>query len=117
MERALAICLFLIGLVAGCQSASSPETALQAVDGVVVPDERQPGRPIVEVRLVDPYAACPPFLLFHHVSDHHLVPLRDLKELKTLTIRSDKVTDAGLIHLKKLTNLERLDLHLEKITD
>jgi hypothetical protein len=71
----------------------------------------------VEVQLVDPYAACPPFLVYHYVSDRHLAPLRDLDALTKLAIRSDHVTDAGLTSLAKLTKLERLDLHLEKITD
>ena len=110
--------LVLLGLLSGCGSMpANPEAALKSVDGEIIRDEQRPGRPVVEVRLVDPYATCPPFLLFDYVSDEHLAPLREFPELKKLTIKSDKVTDAGLVHLAGLTKLESLDLHFENITD
>jgi len=117
MRRGLIVCLVLAGLLAGCQAPSSPEAALKAVDGEVIHANLRPNSPIVEVKLVDPYAACPPFLVFHYVSDRHLAPLQGLDELKKLAILSDNVTDAGLANLAGLTTLESLDLDLEKITD
>jgi len=117
MHRGLVVCLVLAVSLAGCQASSSPEAALKAVDGEVIHANLRPNSPIVEVKLVDPYAACPPFLLFHYVSDRHLAPLQGLDELKKLAILSDNVTDAGLTNLSELTTLESLDLDLEKITD
>ncbi len=43
--------------------------------------------------------------------------LKGLTKLKTLSLDSTKITDAGLVHLKGLTKLKGLDLWNTKITD
>ena len=81
--------------------AADPLGMLKRVGGSVEVDENCAGKPIVAVGLQSSQS----------VTDLDLADLRDLKQLRVLTLAFDgKITDAGLPYLAGLTNLQELNL-------
>ncbi|MCH7725407.1 MAG: hypothetical protein IH991_02835 [Planctomycetes bacterium] len=57
-------------------------------------------------------------LTFTQVTDRGLIQLKDLIQLRSLTLPGgNEVTDSGLVHITALTHLEELDLSSAWITD
>src|SRR5262249_42042827 len=103
---------------------------IEKLGGTVIRDEKQPGRPVIGVRLNGP-----------HVTDTALSRLEDLTTLESIDLGAASITDeglarlkyncrlrwldlsdtpingAGLIHLRGLTNLEYLNLSWSNLTD
>jgi hypothetical protein len=82
---------------------------IRALGGKYEVDENNPGRPVVRVEV--PYS----------VDDDELADLTThltaFPQLKSLQLKSAKITDAGLIHLQSLPQLRSLALEDAAITD
>src|SRR5437764_14712830 len=74
---------------------ASAVAALEKLGAKIKRDDKQPGKPVVEVVLEDT-----------KVTDAGLKDLKDLKSLESLNLFNTKVTDAGLKELKDLKNLK-----------
>ncbi len=79
---------------------------IKKLGGKVTPDEKSPGKPVIEVNLGRT-----------KVTDAGLANLKALTQLQSLNLEGTRVTDAGLKHLKGLTQLKSLNLLLTKISD
>jgi hypothetical protein len=81
-------------------------TAIKRLGGSVTFDTKSPDRPVTGVRLFGP-----------QFTDAHLVHLKGLASLETLSLYLPRVTDAGLVHLKGLASLQVLNLSATQVTD
>ena len=96
--------LVLTGVTRADEASSA--AALEKLHAVILRNEKQPGKPVVEVNLN-----------FTEVTDAGLKELAPLAHLQTLDLRFTEVTDAGLKELAPLTQLQTLDLGGTKVTD
>jgi internalin A len=116
MTRYFALLLPVVVCLSGCsrnqvaweQSAREEKAvkAIEALGGRVTRDETLPGRPVVEVDLIETNA-----------QDSDLKILKELKGLQHLYLSDTPITDAGLKDLKELKELQTLFLDGTKITD
>jgi len=95
MTRFFALLLpVVVCLCASCQSPAAREEkavkAIEALGGLMIRDERLPGRPVVEVNLGGT-----------KVTDSGLKDLKELKDLQFLCLAGTKISDAGLKDLKQ----------------
>ena len=113
------------------KAAATQEEAIAAIKklgGKVKIDEKSPGKPVIEVHLhktkvtddwlehLKVLTKLEYLLLSVTKVNAGLVHLKGLNSLRTLTLRSTKITDAGLVHLKGLTEIRELDLGETKVT-
>src|SRR5262245_42652556 len=93
----------LVGLLAlagtGRPDEATAVKAVEKVGGMVTRDDKQPGKPVVYVKLYDT-----------KVTDERLKVLKELKSLQHLNLRRTEVSDAGLKVLKELKSLQTLVL-------
>ena len=80
--------------------------AVEKLGGMVIRDDKDPERPVIEVKLYDA-----------KVTDADLKELAALKALRTLDLCVSKVTDANLKELATLKGLQELDLDGTLVTD
>ncbi len=112
LQRAwmLTVALLLVTATPGYSAESDAEqeaaiAAIKKLGGIVVVDEKRPGKPVVEVGL-----------FFSHVADADLVHLKKMSQLQRLDL-PDRIGDAGLVHLTGLTELQTLQLGSSEVTD
>jgi hypothetical protein len=107
---------------APCVAGAGPDQAqekavarLEKLGGKVIRDDNQPGRPVIEV-----------ILLNSPVGEGDLACLKDLRHIRSLDLGGNRITDAGLVQLGALKELQELRLslgvsdarlgHLEELT-
>src|SRR5688572_26314543 len=80
--------------------------AITRLGGQVTFDTKSPDRSATGVELVGPT-----------ITDEHLMHLKALTSLQTLSLTKTEVTDAGMVHLTGLTRLQVLRLGGNNVTD
>lgn len=136
----LTLVVWLCGCSAQPSSEHSKTTAeteqeraiaeIERMCGKVTVDEKSPGKPVIEVDLVqlqwiDAGVANIKGLTQVRVlnlmcsafTDAGLANVEGLTQLQTLTLAATNITDMGLGHLKAMTQLQTLDLTMTKVTD
>jgi hypothetical protein len=116
MKRYFTLLLPVVVCLSGCsrnqvarEQPAQEEKAVKAIEalgGMVIRDERLPGRPIVEVDLGGT-----------GVKDADLQHLKGFKSLQTLILYNNQLTDAGLKDLKEFKGLRDLRVGGNQITD
>src|SRR5262245_45691854 len=105
----IVIALLLSPLLFGWAGDDAEEKAVQALkelEGRIVRDEKAPGKPVIEVLILD------------EATDENVKHLANFKELQKLGLLfSRDLTDTGLQHLAKLTKLQELSLQSTGLTD
>jgi serine/threonine protein kinase/WD40 repeat protein len=110
---------------------STAAAALEQLGAWIGRDEKQPGKPVVEVRLVGTkqvkdadlkhlknFTSLQRLYLYdNQVTDSGLENIKTLQSLNTLQLSHLQITDAGLKHLKELKNLLALTLSDVHVTD
>ena len=109
---ALALLLSVGVVSAQAVAQERSEAEKQAIAKIV-----QMGGQVIEVAQDDSRLDVAYHLADGTVSDDHLAPLADLKEVYSLNLRGTEVTDAGLKHIAGLSSLVRLHLEKTPITD
>src|SRR4051794_23277388 len=108
-------CLFLLAvsvltnagfLAAGDSPADTTVSWVKDLGGTARVDEKQPGRPVVQIDLGNADA-----------TDAAVAKLATLSELEILSLRRTAVTDAGLAAIRGLRKLRELDLGKTKVGD
>ncbi len=99
---------------------------LQKVGGIVIHDEKIPGKPVVAVDLGRDWIRLrpdgsimlrPQSVTAAKVTDAGLEHLKELTTVKAINLTGSDVTDAGLGKFTALTNLQSLGLAHTKVTD
>jgi WD40 repeat protein/tRNA A-37 threonylcarbamoyl transferase component Bud32 len=110
---------------------STAVAALEKLGARVERDEKQPGKPVMEVRLIGAkqvkdadlkhlkfFASLQRlYLADNQVTDAGLENIKDLRSLQVLQLSQMQITDEGLKHLKELKNLWALTLWDVRVTD
>jgi WD40 repeat protein/predicted Ser/Thr protein kinase len=110
---------------------STAVAALEKLGAKISRDEKQPGKPVIEVILVGTKQVTDAdlkllrfftnlqrlYLYDNQVTDAGLENIQDLRSLQVLQLSYMQITDAGLKHLKELKNLFILTLWDVRVTD
>jgi internalin A len=120
----------LVLAAAGRADEAAALRAIPLLGGKVTVDDKQPGKPVVEVNLSQTKVTDAGLkelrefkslrtldLAYTQVTDAGLKELKELKSLQSLSLENTQVTDAGLKELKELKNLQLLDIQRTQITD
>jgi hypothetical protein len=126
-----AVALGLLALMVRVRAdEGSAVEAIEKLDGVVIRDDKAPGKPVIKVDLYNKPVMDEDLkvlkelkrvqvlrLSLTQVTDAGLKELRDLKQLKELNLYGTQVTDAGLMELKDLKQLKDLNVKKTKVTN
>src|SRR5436190_11057360 len=108
MRMMLVGAVMLLACLSGAARAdeASAVKAVEKLGGKVTRDDKLPGKPVIGVSFFGT-----------QVTDAGLKELKDLTQLKELSLYGPQVTDAGLKELKDLKQLTTLDLSGTQVTD
>jgi hypothetical protein len=134
MTRLVKVSLVTLGFLAATLSMrADEESAVEAIEkfeGVVIRDDKAPGKPVIKVDLYNKPVMDSDLKILKElkqvqvlrlsltkVTDPGLKELRDLKQLKDLNLYGTQITDAGLMELKDLKQLKELNVKRTKVTN
>jgi hypothetical protein len=109
MRKRWYACTVIISTILTSQTLTdeaSVVAALEKLGATIERDEKQPGKPVVQVEIVGTKA-----------TDADVKNLTALKRIRSLSLGNTKVTDSGVKELAALKGLQSLDLRRTKVTD